>query len=509
MAGSIMIQGTGSSVGKSLIVAGLCRILKDAGYKVAPFKAQNMSLNSYVTSEGGEMGRAQVVQAEASGIEPSVIMNPILIKPTGDSCSQVIVLGKVYRQVSAEQYYQLVPELVDTVRRAYQELAARYDIIVLEGAGSPAEINLFHRDIVNMGMARIAEAPVLLVGDIDKGGVFASLYGTVSLLPPEDQARVKGLIINKFRGSESILEPGIRRLEGLLGIPCLGVVPYVRLNIDEEDGAVERLNGRPGGLTAEHNEDILVAVIRLPHISNFTDFDMLAAQPGTRLFYANHPFELEGVDLVIIPGSKNTIGDLTYLENSGFTEAIRCHYQKGGFIIGVCGGYQMLGKEIRDPYHTESQQETIEGLGFLDISTTFRPAKTTTQVQGHFLPSGCAWTSGLAHHHFRGYEIHMGISERGGEARPLVCCVRNDGSLNYDGAFSQDCRVMGSYVHGLFDHPYAAAEIINYIRRSKGLPEITCEDVDYLAGKDREYQLWADILANSIDLDKVFQIIGI
>lgn len=504
-----MIQGTGSSVGKSLIVAGLCRILKNAGYKVAPFKAQNMSLNSYVTAEGGEMGRAQVVQAEASGIEPSVLMNPILIKPTGDSCSQVIVLGKVYRQLSAEEYYQVVPELVNTVREAYQELASRYDIVVLEGAGSPAEINLRYRDIVNMGMAQMANAPVVLVGDIDKGGVFASLFGTVSLLSPADQARVKGTLINKFRGSLRILEPGIRELEALMQIPCLGVIPYTRLNIDEEDGAVERLNQRNYTSGSDTGEDIVVAVIRLPHISNFTDFDVFANLPGVRLVYANHASELENVALVILPGSKNTIGDLTYLRNSGFTAAIERHYQRGGFIIGVCGGYQMLGKEIRDPYHTESPQESVAGIGYLDLVTTFAPRKITCQVQGHFLPSGCAWTQGLTHRHFQGYEIHMGVSEMGEGAQPLVCCVKNDGQLSYDGTFSSDGRVMGSYVHGLFDHPFIATEIINHIRRSKGLQEISCDDTDYLANKEREYQRWADILANSIDMDKLYRIIGL
>ncbi len=512
MARNIMIQGTGSSVGKSIIAAGLCRILKNAGYKVAPFKAQNMSLNSYVTSEGGEMGRAQVVQAEACGIEPSVLMNPILIKPTGDQSSQVIVLGKVYRQLRADEYYQVVPELTETVRRAYEELAANYDIIVLEGAGSPAEINLYHRDIVNMGMARIADAPVLLVGDIEKGGVFASVFGTVSLLPEEDRRRVKGWIINKFRGSVSILEPGIKELEGLMGIPCLGVVPYVKLNLEEEDGAVELLDNRsarplsstPGD---DNNVDTIIGVIRLPHISNFTDFDVFSRLPHTRVVYANHPSQLENVDIIILPGSKNTIGDLTYLENAGFVEAIKRHYREGGFVIGVCGGYQMLGKEIRDPHHTESQRERVEGIGLLDIITEFRTQKITSQVQGHFLPTACSWTRELAGRHFRGYEIHMGVSRFGPEARPLLCCVKNDGSIYEDGTFSADGRVLGSYVHGLFDDPVIAAEIINNVRRSRGLPEIGASGLDYRLTKDLEFQRWADILSVTLDIDRIFDLI--
>ncbi|NSW82571.1 MAG: cobyric acid synthase [Syntrophothermus sp.] len=510
MAKNIMVQGTGSSVGKSLIVAGLCRIIKSAGYKVAPFKAQNMSLNSYITAEGGEMGRAQVVQAEASGIEPSVLMNPILIKPTGDMSSQVIVLGKVYRQLGAEEYYKVVPELVETVRRAYQELAAQYDVIVLEGAGSPAEINLYHRDVVNMGMARMVDAPVVLVGDIEKGGVFASIFGTVSLLPEEDRKRVKGWVINKFRGSLPILEPGIKDLERMMGIPCLGVIPHVKLALDEEDGAIELLDNRtaiPVFRTDETGQNTVVAVIRLPHISNFTDFDVFAHLPDTSVVYANHPSQLENADIVILPGSKNTIGDLTYLENAGFVEAIMRHYCEGGFIIGVCGGYQMLGKEIHDPHHTESRQEKIKGLGLLDIVTVFAPQKTTAQVQGHFLPSGCPWTKKLARRHFRGYEIHMGVSHLGPEARPLLCCVKNDGSLYEDGTFSTDGRVLGSYVHGLFDDPVIAAEIVNHVRRSRGWQEISCGSLDYRSAKEREYQRWADIVAASLDMDRVFELI--
>ena len=514
MARNIMIQGTGSSVGKSIIVAGLCRILKNAGYKVAPFKAQNMSLNSYVTAEGGEMGRAQVVQAEASGIEPSVLMNPILIKPTGDMSSQVIVLGKVYRQLGADEYYQVVPELVETVKRAYDELAANYDVIVLEGAGSPAEINLYHRDIVNMGMARMADAPVLLVGDIEKGGVFASVFGTVSLLPEEDRRRVKGWIINKFRGSVSILDPGIRELERIMDIPCLGVVPYVKLNLEEEDGAVELLENRgigPASLTDSeednNNKDTTVCVIRLPHISNFTDFDVFSKLPNTRVIYANHPSQLDNVDIIILPGSKNTIGDLTYLENAGFVEAIMRHYHRGGFVIGVCGGYQMLGKEIHDPHHTESQREKVAGLGLLDIVTVFATQKITSQVQGHFLPSACSWTQRLAGKHFRGYEIHMGVSRLGPGAQPLLCCVKNDGSLYEDGTFSADGRVVGSYVHGLFDDPVIAAEVINHVRRSRGWPEINCGSLDYRLAKDLEFQRWADILSASLDIDRIFELI--
>ncbi|MCR4400805.1 MAG: cobyric acid synthase, partial [Syntrophomonadaceae bacterium] len=301
MARSIMIQGTASSVGKSLVVAGLCRLLRNAGYRVAPFKAQNMSLNSFVTAEGGEMGRAQVVQAQAAGIAPSVLMNPILLKPSGNAHSQLIVLGEARGTYTAEQYYELVPDLEATVRDAYRQLAQQYEVVVLEGAGSPAEINLRHRDLVNMGMAHLAGAPVLLVGDIDKGGVFAALLGTKMLLSPADQQMIRGVVINKFRGSRAVLEPGLRQLEHLMGVPCLGVIPYTRVQLDEEDGAIEELEA--GAPALEHADaDFTVAVVRLPHISNFTDFDTLARLPRTRMIYAWQPRDLQGAALVILPG---------------------------------------------------------------------------------------------------------------------------------------------------------------------------------------------------------------
>ena len=373
MAKSIMIQGTMSNAGKSLLCAGLCRIFRQDGYRVAPFKSQNMALNSFITADGGEMGRAQVVQAEAAGIPPDVRMNPILLKPTTDVGSQVIVNGKVLGNIRAKDYYKRKMEFVPDIMEAYRSLEEEFDVIVLEGAGSPAEINLKQDDIVNMGMAKMADAPVLLVGDIDRGGVFAQLYGTVALLEPDERARIKGTIVNKFRGDVSILEPGIKQLEDLCGVPVAGVVPYLHVDIDDEDSLTERFH------TSSQRKLIDVAVIRLPRISNFTDFSPFERYENVSLRYVGKTEDLKDPDLILLPGTKSTIADLLWLRQNGLETAVLKAADAGTLIIGVCGGYQMLGKSVSDPQGAEAAGLTeVRGLGLLDMETVFEPGARLT-----------------------------------------------------------------------------------------------------------------------------------
>lgn len=377
MAKAIMIQGTMSNAGKSLLAAGLCRIFKQDGYKVAPFKSQNMALNSFITEEGLEMGRAQVMQAEAAGITPSVKMNPILLKPTNDVGSQVIVNGEVLGTMSARDYFQYKKQLFPKVMEAYEELDKEYDIIVIEGAGSPAEINLKQEDIVNMGMAKKAHAPVLLVGDIDRGGVFAQLVGTISLLEEEEQNMVKGMIINKFRGDKTILDPGVAALEERTGIPVVGVAPYMDLEVEDEDSLTERFSnsGEVGVID--------IAVIRVPRISNFTDFNALEVIPGVSVRYVKHPAELKNPDMIILPGTKNTMEDLLWMRQNGLEASILKKAAEGKVIFGICGGYQMLGETLSDPERVEAGGE-MKGMGLLPMDTVFQESKTRTRVQGTF-----------------------------------------------------------------------------------------------------------------------------
>ena len=372
-----MVQGTSSGAGKSLLAAALCRIFRQDGYSVAPFKSQNMALNSFITDEGLEMGRAQVVQAQAAGIAPSVRMNPILLKPSSDTGSQVIVNGEVLGDMSAAEYFKRKRELVPKVVEAYESLAAQYDVIVLEGAGSPAEINLKAEDIVNMGMARLAKAPVLLAGDIDRGGVFASLAGTVMLLEPDERAMVRGLVINKFRGDREILRPGLDQIADITGVPVVGVVPWLDVDIDDEDSLSERLTGRGGPALVD------IAVVRLPRIANFTDFAPLERIPGVSVRYAASPAALGNPDLVILPGSKNTMEDLLWLRQNGLEAAVKKHAAAGGAVLGICGGYQMLGERLADPDGVE-HGGTLCGLGLLPVRTVFAKEKTRTRVTGRF-----------------------------------------------------------------------------------------------------------------------------
>ena len=503
----LMIQGTASSVGKSLLTAALCRILKQDGLRVAPFKSQNMSLNSYITREGGEMGRAQVVQAEASGIEPSVLMNPILLKPTGDQRSQVIVLGRVYGNLSAAEYYRVRPSLRPVVRQAFQRLAEDYEVIVIEGAGSPAEINLQEDDLVNMGMAELADAPVLLVGDIDRGGVFASLAGTVWLLPTPQQQRIKGFIINKFRGDVEILRPGLARLEGLIGKPVLGVVPFTDICIDEEDGAVDILQRWTTRPAAEAG-DVVVNVIRLPHLSNFTDFEALVRQ-GVTVRYVQHPGQFGQPDLVIIPGTKNTIGDLNWLRSTGLAEKIIFHYRRGGLIMGICGGYQMLGRQIHDPHRIESENTVAEGLGLLEVVTVFAEQKVTSQVQGEILLNRSELLRGLEGVPFAGYEIHLGRTNLGPGIEPVLLLHAMHGGSRLEGAVDQSGRVLGVYVHGFFDSPPLVLGLVNNLRRRCGLEESSYTLPDPMAFKQQEYDRLASLVRQHLDMNQLYRIIGL
>ena len=485
MAKNIMIQGTMSNAGKSLLCAGLCRIFKQDGYRVAPFKSQNMALNSFITAEGGEMGRAQVVQAEAAGIAPDVRMNPILLKPTTDVGSQVIVAGQVQGNMRAMEYYRRKREFLPAVMEAYNSLAAQYDIIVIEGAGSPAEINLKQEDIVNMGLAKLVDAPVLLVGDIDRGGVFAQLYGTVALLEEEERARIKGTIVNKFRGDRSILEPGIETLEKLCGVPVAGVIPYTHVDIDDEDSLTERFDRN-----STERKLLDIAVIRLPRISNFTDFSPFERYDNVSLRYVDKVADLHKPDMILLPGTKSTIADLKWLRQSGLEAAIQKAASAGTLVFGVCGGYQMLGRSVCDPEQVEAAGITqIPGMGLLDMDTVFLREKVQAQTTGMFSNIGGILSdlNGLS---YTGYEIHMGRSR---EKLPPVQGAGN---------------VYGSYIHGIFDAPGVSDEILKAICTQKGLDFAALGTFDLGAYKERQYDLLADAVRSGLDMDLVYRILN-
>lgn len=486
----LMIQGTASTVGKSILVAALCRIFKQDGYKVCPYKSQNMSLNSYITLDGKEMGRAQVLQAYAAGLEPEAYMNPILLKPTTDRRCQIIVNGKVYGNASAMEYHNLKLEFSEMLKEGFNELEKSFDIVVIEGAGSPAEINLRDRDIVNMGLAELVDAPVLLVGDIDKGGVFASLAGTMLLLRDSEKPRVKGTIINKFRGDVEILKPGLTMIEDIIKVPCLGVVPYFRLDLEDEDGAVE--------FNKKATKEIDVAVIKLPHISNFTDLDALKIEEDVSVRFIENIDEFGTPDLLIIPGSKNTIGDLMALKKAGLEEKIK-EYGMRGRILGICGGYQMMGNSIKDPEGVETSLKEIEGLRILDIDTVFEKEKVTTRVEAEFGEESKVY----------GYEIHMGISSYGKDAEPLFRIHSKNGEkVNYpDGALSCDGRHMGTYIHGIFDGVGFREYILNEIRREKNLKERASKV--YESHRDKELDKLADIVRSCLDMEFIYSIMGL
>lgn len=494
MAKAIMIQGTMSNSGKSFLTAGLCRVFKQDGYKVAPFKSQNMALNSYITRDGLEIGRAQAMQAEACGIDPTVDMNPILLKPTSNVGSQVIVNGEVRGNMKAMDYYRNKKQLVPEVMAAYQRLSDQYDIIVIEGAGSPAEINLHENDIVNMGMAKMAKAPVLLVGDIDRGGVFAALYGTVKLLEEEEQRMMKGLVINKFRGDVKILEPGLQMIEEKTGIPVVGVVPMEHLDIDDEDSLSDRLNQTAKGAGLD------VAVIHLPHISNFTDFSAFERMDGVSLRYVQKPGMLGEPDLILLPGTKNTMDDCQWLRESGMEALILRQAEKKTPIVGICGGFQLLGKRMEDPYGVE-HGGSMRGMGLLDTKTIFAEAKTRTQITG-VMQQGMGLWKDWEGKEVTGYEIHMGVSENLGGCKELVRLA--DGRV--DALSNEDGTVMGSYLHGIFDTDGFAESMIRRLMKEKGM-DYGNWSFDLSAHKEQEYDKLADLVRRSFDMKKIYEIL--
>ncbi len=508
MAKAIMIQGTMSNAGKSLIVAGLCRIFKQDGYRVAPFKAQNMALNSFITREGLEMGRAQVVQAEAAGIEPSVLMNPVLLKPTNETSSQVIVNGEVLRNMSAQEYYRRKREIVPEIMKAYEKLDAQYDIIVLEGAGSPAEVNLKEHDIVNMYMAKLAKSPVLLAGDIDRGGVFASLVGTMVLFDESERAMVKGILINKFRGDKSILQPGLDMLEIIVQVPTIGVIPYLHVDIDDEDSLTERFH-RKGSVG-----QIDIAVIRLPRISNFTDFSALEYVPGVTLRYVESAGELKNPDLIIIPGTKNTMEDLLWMRQNGLEASIQKHAARNKPVFGVCGGFQMLGAELSDPYGVEAGG-TMAGMGLLPTRTVFNREKTRTQVKGRFLPELGGVLADLAGVEIEGYEIHMGQTElldsqrtpSPGHSGHLAVLEEISGKSTSVTVGMCRGNIYGSYVHGIFDRKGVAATLAKALARSKGLDLGELSGLDVKAYKEQQYDLLAQGIRENTDMKRLYEIL--
>ncbi len=498
-----MIQGTGSGAGKSLVAAAFCRIFRDEGMNVAPFKAQNMALNSFITREGGEIGRAQALQARAAGLVPRNDMNPVLLKVSGESGSQVIVQGKVRATMKAREYYAFRDEAWKAVTESYRRLAAEHELIIMEGAGSPAEINLLDVDIVNMAMAKFAKAPVLLVGDIDRGGVFASLYGTIKLLG-RDAGSIKGFLINKFRGDRSILDPGLAMIAERTGRPVVGVLPYVQdLGLPEEDGLA--LAGKTGVRTQRsEQETVKIVVVRLKYISNFTDFDPLEAEPDVDVLYSDAAADIESADIVILPGSKNTVEDLLLLREKGLDGAIARACGRDRQVIGICGGYQMLGRNIRDPLGSESGHASVDCIGLLNIETLFRKEKETCLVQAQINDSAAWGHCGT----LKGYEIHLGEST--GDIG-LFSVTRDRGSGGAGGETvpdgSRNGRCWGTYIHGIFENDRFRRSVINEARRTKGLPPQESA-VEYDALLERSLDRLAMIVREHVDMDFVRRMIA-
>ena len=485
----IMVQGTMSGAGKSLLCAALCRIFAQDSFKTAPFKSQNMALNSFVTRDGLEMGRAQVVQAQAAGVEPDVRMNPILLKPSSDVGSQVIVNGEVRGDMPAKEYFRHKKALIPDILHAYDSLADEFDVIVIEGAGSPAEINLKADDIVNMGLAKLVDAPVLLAGDIDRGGVFAQLYGTVELLEPDERAQICGLIINKFRGDVEILRPGLAMLEDKTHLPVVGVVPYLKVDIEDEDSLSERLD------TKKAVKPLDIAIVRLPHISNFTDFIPLEQHPLLGVRYVRSARELGAPDLVVLPGTKNTVGDLLWLRQSGLEAAILKLAQRGTPVFGVCGGYQMLGETLDDAHGTESgHPQTLRGLGLLPTQTTFTAEKRRAQVTA----TAAAPFAGAA---LTGYEIHTGRTTVQG----APFCTHADGT-------AEGCvqgNVFGTYLHGLFDSGALTEKLAAYLCERKGIDFENAAPITMDDYREQQLNLLADGVRRALDMDAVYAAMGL
>ena len=511
---SIMVLGTSSHVGKSLLTAALCRIFAQEGYRVAPFKSQNMSLNSAVTPEGLEIGRAQALQAEAAGILPSVHMNPILLKPCGDMSSQVIVRGKIWGKLTASDYHlRRVEELMPIVRESYEMLASENDLVIIEGAGSPAEINLKQHDIVNMRIAELADAACMLVGDIDRGGVFASLLGTVELLDPEEQARIRGFLINKFRGDVALLEPGIRMMENRLGKACLGVVPYLpHLMLDEEDSL-----GLPVGESdsagrwrpsSDPSRPLQIAVIALPSLSNFTDFDALRGEPSVSIHFCRNREELVHADVIILPGSKQTADDLEWMRSAGLDSELTA-YAQTGLIVGICGGLQMLGTSISDP-HAVERAGSITGLGLLAIATVMQPQKATKISSGH-LDSSFIFGQPVPPLTLSGYEIHIGETRYLEGATPFakLRAASSGGDQEFsDGCTVTDGRVFGSYLHGIFDDDNFRQAFLSAARAFRKLDSLVVVNHGKQKREESLNRL-ADTVRRSLDMPSVFAWAGL
>lgn len=501
-----MVLGTASHAGKSVLAAALCRILKQDGFDVAPFKAQNMALNSAATPEGLEIGRAQAMQAEAAGVAPSVDMNPILLKPQGDARAQLVVLGRVRGEVAAAAYHRRrVLQLAGVVERSYERLARRHDVVVLEGAGSPAEINLAASDIVNMHMARHAGAACILVADIDRGGVFASLVGTMALLSPADRRRVRGFVVNRFRGDPVLFDPGLAFLEKRLRRPCLGVVPYLPdLGLDEEDAvaldAAHRSSTRWPSETGPERR-LRVAVVALPRISNFTDFDPLAAEPSVALAFVRRPADLAPADVVVLPGTKQTQDDLAWLRATGLAAAIVARARRRLPVVGICGGMQMLGRSVSDPHGMEGGG-LRKGLGLLPIHTVLDRQKVTVRV-GAALPGGRLFGRAVRATALRGYEIHLGATVYDAGARPFLQITREGSATPHaDGAVSPDGHTIGTYMHGLFDDDRFRHAMVDALRATAGLRKSLAR-TPFTARRDARFDRLAAHVRGSLDMELV------
>lgn len=481
MSKKLIVLGTCSNAGKSMIVAGICRILKNRGYKVAPYKSQNMALNSFITEDGLEMGRAQVVQAEAAGVKPDVRMNPILLKPNSDTGSQIILHGEVYGNYTASLYYDEKEFFEREAVRALEELEKDFDYIIMEGAGSASEINLRTKDIVNMGLAKKVDAPVIIVGDIDRGGVFGALAGTMLLFDEEERELVKGVIINKFRGNIDILKPGLDMIEDIIKRPVIGVVPYMDVDIDDEDSlSMKERGSKVKGL-------IDIVVIRTPRISNFTDFNAFEQFEGVGVRYVKSPKDVGNPDMIIIPGTKSTMGDLKWLRETGMETRIQKHASKGKPVFGICGGYQMLGQYLKDEHGVEGGGE-MNGIGLLPHSTEFSESKTRKSQIGKLASVGGIF-NGLSGMEYEGYEIHMGISPGFGN-------IINEGNI------------YGTYIHGIFDRGEISSEIVKTLMKSKGI-EISQNDIiDMDKYKEKQYEILAENLEKAVDVDKLLEILG-